>query len=168
MIFFEFVVNFRLEKDRKYDYFWVRCTKLLCVRICLVEFENCMTFVDIFSSMNCAIGYLQVTLFTVHFAACVFYLLADKYKDPARTWIGSSQPEFHQSSLGHRYVTSMYWSMTTVTTTGYGDLHPVNPGEMIFDTFFMLFNLGLSSYLIGNMTNLIVHNTSRTRKFVSF
>ncbi|CAM8961567.1 unnamed protein product [Rhodiola kirilowii] len=126
----------RLEKDRKYDYFWVRCTKLLCV-----------------------------TIFTVHFAACVFYLLADKYKDPARTWIGSSMEDFHQRSFGERYVTSMYWSMATVTTVGYGDLHPVNPGEMLFDTFFMLFNLGLSSYLIGNMTILIVHSTSRTRKF---
>uniref|UniRef100_A0A7N0VJG2 Potassium channel n=1 Tax=Kalanchoe fedtschenkoi TaxID=63787 RepID=A0A7N0VJG2_KALFE len=126
----------RLEKDRRYDYFWVRCIKLLCV-----------------------------TIFTVHFAACVFYLLADKYKDPARTWIGASMEDFHQRSYFVRYVTSMYWSMTTVTTTGYGDLHPVNTGEMIFDTFFMLFNLGLSSYLIGNMTNLIVHNTSRTRRF---
>jgi len=31
----------------------------------------------------------------------------------------------------------------------------------------MLFNLGLTAYLIGNMTNLVVHGTSRTRKYVS-
>ena len=65
-------------------------------------------------------------------------------------------------------MTSMYWSITTLTTVGYGDLHPVNTKEMIFDIFYMLFNLGLTAYLIGNMTNLVVHGTSRTRNFVSY
>ena len=74
---------------------------------------------------------------------------------------------FHDQSLWIRYVTSIYWSITTLTTTGYGDLHATNTKEMIFDIFYMLFNLGLTSYLIGNMTNLVVHGTSRTRKFVS-
>jgi hypothetical protein len=74
---------------------------------------------------------------------------------------------FLQASLWIRYVTSIYWSITTLTTVGYGDLHPVNTREMIFDIFYMLFNLGLTAYLIGNMTNLVVHGTSRTRKFVS-
>lgn len=75
--------------------------------------------------------------------------------------------DFQKRSLWTRYVTSIYWSITTLTTVGYGDLHPVNSSEMIFDIFYMLFNLGLTAYLIGNMTNLVVHGTSRTRKFVS-
>lgn len=66
-----------------------------------------------------------------------------------------------------RYVTSLYWSITTLTTTGYGDLHAVSEREMIFTMFYMMFDLGLTSYLIGNMTNLVVHATSRTRAFVS-
>lgn len=74
---------------------------------------------------------------------------------------------FLDQSLWIRYVTSIYWSITTLTTVGYGDLHPVNTREMVFDIFYMLFNLGLTAYLIGNMTNLVVHGTSRTRKFVS-
>lgn len=74
---------------------------------------------------------------------------------------------FLEDSLWVRYVTAMYWSITTLTTTGYGDLHAVNTQEKIFDIFYMLFNLGLTAYLIGNMTNLVVHGTSRTRKFVS-
>ncbi|RWV95542.1 hypothetical protein BHE74_00042498 [Ensete ventricosum] len=39
---------------------------------------------------------------------------------------------------------------------------------MIFATVYMLFNLGLTAYLIGNMTNLVVHGTSRTRRYVSW
>ncbi|XP_020098684.1 potassium channel AKT1-like [Ananas comosus] len=126
----------RLEKDRHFNYFWVRCAKLICV-----------------------------TLFAVHCAGCFYYLLADRYHDPDKTWIGSSMPNFHEKSLWIRYVTSMYWSITTLTTVGYGDLHAENTREMIFNTFYMLFNLGLTAYLIGNMTNLVVHGTSRTRKY---
>nr|XP_027090719.1 potassium channel AKT1-like [Coffea arabica] len=73
--------------------------------------------------------------------------------------------DFLRESLWIRYVTSMYWSITTLTTVGYGDLHAENTREMIFDIVYMLFNLGLTAYLIGNMTNLVVHGTSRTRKF---
>ncbi|TYH12488.1 hypothetical protein ES288_A06G071100v1 [Gossypium darwinii] len=127
----------RLEKDKNYNYFWVRCAKLVCV-----------------------------TLFAVHCAGCFYYLIAAQYHDPGRTWIGASLGEnFLEQSLSIRYVTSIYWSITTLTTVGYGDLHPVNTREMIFDIFYMLFNLGLTAYLIGNMTNLVVHGTSRTRRF---
>ncbi|MQM06528.1 hypothetical protein Taro_039352 [Colocasia esculenta] len=126
-----------LEKDRNFNYFWVRCAKLICV-----------------------------TLFAVHLAGCFCYLIAARYPDPSKTWIGLSLgANFLDISLWTRYVTSMYWSITTLTTTGYGDLHPVNTREMAFDILYMLFNLGLTSYLIGNMTNLVVHGTSRTRKF---
>ncbi|XP_020259216.1 potassium channel AKT1-like [Asparagus officinalis] len=126
----------RLEKDRNFNYFLVRCAKLICV-----------------------------TLFAVHCAGCFYYLLAATYPDPKMTWIGASMPDFHHRSLWIRYVTAMYWSITTLTTVGYGDLHPQNTREMVFDIAYMLFNLGLTSYLIGNMTNLVVHGTSRTRKF---
>ncbi|KAE8673336.1 Potassium channel KAT1 [Hibiscus syriacus] len=126
----------RLEKDIRFNYFWTRCTKLI-----------------------------SVTLFTVHCAGCFNYLIAERYPDPSKTWIGAVYPNFKEQGLWDRYITSIYWSITTLTTTGYGDLHAENPREMLFDIFYMLFNLGLTAYLIGNMTNLVVHWTSRTRNF---
>lgn len=75
--------------------------------------------------------------------------------------------DFHQKPLLDKYVISMYWSMVTAATLGYGDLHAVNTGEMVFEIFYLLYLLGLSSYIIGNMTNLIVQGTYKTRKFVS-
>ncbi|KAI3694801.1 hypothetical protein L1987_77782 [Smallanthus sonchifolius] len=126
----------RLEKDRHFNYFWVRCAKLIFV-----------------------------TIFAVHCAGCFYYYLADNYPNPEKTWIGNENPGFKDQSLGARYVTTMYWSITTLTTVGYGDLHAQNRREMIFVICYMLFNLGLTSYLIGNMTNLVVHGTSKTRQF---
>ncbi|CAN8284269.1 unnamed protein product [Cochlearia groenlandica] len=126
----------RLEKDKRYSYFWVRCTKMLLV-----------------------------TLFVIHCGACFFYSIAAHYLDPSKTFMALTDENWKQSPLALRYNTAMYWSITTFSSTGYGDIHAVNPREMTFVTFYMVFNLGLSAYIIGNMTNLVVHVTSRTRKF---
>lgn len=96
------------------------------------------------------------------------YLLAIHHKPKSNTWLGLLYADkINETSTMLYYVTAMYWSITTLSTTGYGDLHATNAWEMVFTTIFMVFNLGLSSYIIGNMTNLVVHGTSRTRKFVS-
>ncbi|WCJ18340.1 Potassium channel AKT2/3 [Euphorbia peplus] len=126
----------RLEKDIRFSYFWVRCARLL-----------------------------SVTLFLVHCAGCLYYLLADRYPHQGKTWIGAVIPNFRETSLWIRYISAMYWSITTMTTVGYGDMHAVNTMEMIFIIFYMLFNLGLTAYLIGNMTNLVVEGTRRTMEF---
>lgn len=109
----------------------------------------------------------QVTLFSVHCAGCLYYLLADRNPHQGNTWLGSVNPNFRETSLWIRYISAMYWSITTMTTVGYGDLHAVNTVEMIFIIFYMLFNLGLTAYIIGNMTNLVVEGTRRTMEFVS-
>uniref|UniRef100_A0A2P2JG54 Potassium channel n=1 Tax=Rhizophora mucronata TaxID=61149 RepID=A0A2P2JG54_RHIMU len=127
----------RLEKDIRFSYFWVRCSRLICV-----------------------------TLFSVHCAGCLYYLLADRYPHHGKTWISILFPDnFRDISLWVRYISAMYWSITTMTTVGYGDLHAVNTMEMIFTVFYLLFNLCLTAYIIGNMTNLVVEGTRRTMKF---
>ncbi|KAL6515181.1 RAC-beta serine/threonine-protein kinase [Orobanche hederae] len=109
--------------------------------------------------------FTRVTLLQVHCAACIAYLLADRYPNKGNTWIGSAIPNFKETSLSIRYISALYWSITTMTTVGYGDIHAVNSLEMVFIIFYMLFNLGLTAYIIGNMTNLVVEGTRRTMEF---
>jgi hypothetical protein len=153
----------RLEKDIRLNYYWIRCTKLISVSLhallCITALMN-ETYLCMFKWK------LQVTLFAVHCSGCFIYLIADRYPDPSKTWIGAAIPNYRSESLWVRYVTAIYWSITTLTTTGYGDLHAENPREMSFCICFMLFNLGLTAYLIGNMTNLVVQGSCRTRNFV--
>ena len=103
-----------------------------------------------------------MTLFAVHSAGCFYYWLATHHKSSENTWIGSQVENFEQKSIWLGYTYSIYWSIVTLTTVGYGDLHAVNTGEKIFNMIYMFFNIGLTAYLIGNMTNLIVHSSVRT------
>eukprot|EP00850_Spirogloea_muscicola_P001493 SM000005S17290 [mRNA] locus=s5:1189145:1195739:- [translate_table: standard] len=126
----------KIEKDVRLNYFVTRILKLCCV-----------------------------TLLVVHFAACTFYLCFARATNKTHTWVGYTYPNFESYTLAAKYVVCMYWSMVTVTTVGYGDLHPVTIFEMILDFIYMLFNLLLTAYLIGNMTSLIVGVTARTKRF---
>ncbi|CAI9761053.1 unnamed protein product [Fraxinus pennsylvanica] len=95
-----------------------------------------------------------VTPFAVHCAGCFYYLLAAHYHDPKKTWIGAVMDDFLHQSIWDRYVTAIYWSITTLTTMGYGDLHAENMREMIFNIFYMLFNFGLIAYLKDTLDSL--------------
>ncbi|GKU87150.1 hypothetical protein SLEP1_g1596 [Rubroshorea leprosula] len=123
----------RLEKDINFSYFWTRLLKLICV-----------------------------TLLAVHSSGCIYYWLAYNHKVSKETWIGSLVQDFKNRSIWLGYTYSIYWAIVTLTTVGYGDLHAVNMQEKIFEVFYMLFNIGLTAYIIGNMTNLIVHAAVRT------
>uniref|UniRef100_A0A0D9V4Z9 Potassium channel n=1 Tax=Leersia perrieri TaxID=77586 RepID=A0A0D9V4Z9_9ORYZ len=125
----------RLEKDIRFSYLWTRLIKLFCV-----------------------------TLFALHFAACIYLSIASHAKVKEHTWIGSQIHDFEDRSVWFSYTYAVYWSITTLATVGYGDLHATNTKEMLFSIVFMLFNMGLTSYIIGNITNLVVHAAANTFK----
>lgn len=150
----------RLEKDTRFSYFWTRYVKLICVS------DRSPTPADspkqVVENVNRSLTPVQVTLFSVHSAGCMYYWIAAHYRVEENTWIGTQVSDFKERSIWVGYVYSIYWSIVTLTTVGYGDLHSQNTGEKVFNIFYMLFNIGLTSYLIGNMTNLIVHGATRT------
>ena len=56
---------------------------------------------------------------------------------------------------GNAYLESVYWSVTTLTTIGYGDITPQNPTQMKYAIAIMLVGFVTMGYLVGNIAGIL-------------
>ncbi len=54
------------------------------------------------------------------------------------------------------YNKSLYWTITTLTTIGYGDITPTTNVGRIFTMFIMIIGVGTYGVVIGNVSRLII------------
>lgn len=59
---------------------------------------------------------------------------------------------FYHYFMPLKWVDAIYFSVITITTVGYGDIHPVNDITKIFTIFYVLFGVGI----IAASLNIIV------------
>mmetsp|Transcript_23029 Transcript_23029/g.34909 ORF Transcript_23029/g.34909 Transcript_23029/m.34909 type:complete len:656 (+) Transcript_23029:395-2362(+) len=102
-----------------------------------------------------------VTMALTHVEACSMYFLARYHGFDETTWLGPLLAE----STFERYVTSLYWSIVTFCTVGYGDFTARNPSEMMVGSFFMLVNIVVAAWIIGSITLLVVKGDEATRDY---
>lgn len=56
---------------------------------------------------------------------------------------------------------SVYWAEQTITTVGYGDITIGLLSEYIMGSFWIFFGASFYSFLVGNISNIIVHFDSK-------
>ena len=49
----------------------------------------------------------------------------------------------------------LYFALTTLSTVGYGDYHPISNIEMMFSCVIMLGGVAFFSYIMGNFIEII-------------
>lgn len=59
---------------------------------------------------------------------------------------------------------SFYFAATTLTTVGFGDLHPATDAGKIFTVFYVFVGLGVVLYVLTLMGRYYVDREFRTRK----
>lgn len=88
-----------------------------------------------------------------HLSACFYYFTAKISDFDESTWV--SRLDLLDSSIYQKYVTSLYWSIQTVTTMGYGDVPAVTIIEKIIAILWMIVGVGFYSLTISNISILI-------------
>ena len=56
-----------------------------------------------------------------------------------------------------QYLKAFYWTITTLTTIGYGDITPSEKYQIIYTIFVEMIGAGLYGFIIGNIANLIAN-----------
>ena len=110
---------------------------------------------------------LVIFLMFSHFSACFWIYTAEMTEDPeednATNWIHSG--EYDSLSKLQLYLTSLYFTVTTMTTVGYGDISGTNTGERIVCMFLMIMGVLFFTYTSGMITNIITNEEEENKKY---
>jgi len=63
----------------------------------------------------------------------------------------------YEANLTHsdNYVRALYWTITTITTIGYGDIVPSTTAQMIYVMAVEIIGVGMYGFVIGNVANIL-------------
>lgn len=65
-----------------------------------------------------------------------------------------------------RYIRAIYWSVTTLTTIGYGDITPSTNLQTIYTMCIMLVGAGAYGYLVANIASILANSDIVRAQFV--
>ena len=101
----------------------------------------------------------MIFILASHIVSCFWLILVElvNSKDNySGTWLNSyaENPDYKDSNISLYYI-SFYWTITTITTVGYGDIYGTNNYERLFASFVMVVGVILFSIANGALASII-------------
>eukprot|EP00747_Dinoflagellata_sp_TGD_P051034 gnl/TRDRNA2_/TRDRNA2_147119_c0_seq2.p1 gnl/TRDRNA2_/TRDRNA2_147119_c0~~gnl/TRDRNA2_/TRDRNA2_147119_c0_seq2.p1 ORF type:complete len:568 (-),score=68.50 gnl/TRDRNA2_/TRDRNA2_147119_c0_seq2:61-1764(-) len=113
----------------------------------------------------CSLGKVIAMLGGVtHWAACCWHAIGT-IPSEENTWITEKlwdQPA--NLTTYQRYLMSVYFTLTTMTTVGYGDISPVNYTEVLYGIVLLLVASVVFAGLMGVLTDVISHFNNKAHE----
>lgn len=95
----------------------------------------------------------QISVFCLmlHYCACLWIIAAKIDFGLEPTWLDN----FIELDNRHQYMFSFYWTVTTLTTVGYGDITGTTSLEIIFCIIVMLIGVLMFSFVRASLETMI-------------
>lgn len=112
-------------------------------------------------------NFVIALLWVVHLMACGWYLCAALHSDPDRTWVGrrnilNDDDTLLEASPFEQWLHAMYFVLTVFTTVGFGDIHAVTNGEILYACVTMMVGAVVHSIAVSEMINLVMKQDQDT------
>jgi len=104
-------------------------------------------------------GYLRIGKFftiiilLVHWIACIWFLIPFIENLPAKSWVILSG--ILDAPVASQYIRSLYWTIVTTTTVGYGDIIPHTDLEHVLTMIVIVMGASIYAFMIGNIASII-------------
>ncbi|EAR96742.2 cation channel family protein (macronuclear) [Tetrahymena thermophila SB210] len=126
------------------------------------RFDYIFTLTENQKHISKLINQLAIVITVAHIAAIGWYFLGIQEQNYQQiNWLdklGISSDSYYQ-----KYIYSLYWSITTMTTVGYGDISAQNPVEALYITIAMILFSCVFAYSINNI-GFILQEIERSSK----
>ena len=99
------------------------------------------------------VKFLVSILLLMHWLACIWFFSAFASGFPADSW--AARANIVDSGPVAQYIRSIYWTITTMTTVGYGDITPARSAEYVLSAVIMLMGASLYAFIIGSIASLL-------------
>lgn len=98
---------------------------------------------------------ILLVFYLSHFCGCVWHFVAQWQIESGEevTWL--HYKNIHDEDWLVRYIVSLYYSVTTMLTVGYGDITPQNTTERVFSIMIMVLSCGVFAYSINSVGNIL-------------
>lgn len=98
-----------------------------------------------------------------HWVACIWFLIGNSMVTVGESWLIDSNLD--NASIATQYMKSLYWSITTLTTVGYGDITPTSNLEIAFTLLVMILGVSMYAFIIGNVASVVSSLDASQAKF---
>lgn len=96
-------------------------------------------------------------VFVCHWLACGMKIVDEG-------WLVVSYEEC-SDRIWREYLMALYWSMTTLTTVGYGDISPSSERERVYTILAMVIGGGFYGYVVGSISAMVSNSDLNATAF---
>ncbi|ELU16133.1 hypothetical protein CAPTEDRAFT_228010 [Capitella teleta] len=136
--------------------------------------------IDQYSEYGAAVLLLLMAAFTLvaHWLACIFYAIGyverPKLESPIN-WLNSlanmtGKPYLSNDTdsgpdIRSKYITALYFTFTSLTSIGFGNVAPNTNAEKVFSIFAMLLGSLMSAAIFGNVSSIMLRIYQGTEEY---